>query len=161
MQTKKYFYYIVQRGGKLFSSPLEEEHLFSRPITEDLLKHFSSFIRSKSFILSTNQKKCLYSLNQSKTSFYSLSSNRKKTAILPSTPRKSSAVSPVIVVSANQIKFQIPSLLLFFFFFSISITCRSWRLLPSGEQHNKISCTRPSILQLYDEYSYKNKGILK
>lgn len=121
MQTKKYFYYIVQRGGKLFSSPLEEEHLFSRPITEDLLKHFSSFIRSKSFILSTNQKKCLYSLNQSKTSFYSLSSNRKKTAILPSTPRKSSAVSPVIVVSANQIKFQIPSLLLFFFFFQFQL----------------------------------------
>ena len=60
--------------------------------------------------------------------------------------------------SPCHIKFQTSSLLLFCF--TISITCRSWHSLPLGEQHNKISCTRPSILQLYDEYSYKNKGIL-
>ena len=128
-----------------------------RPIREDLLKNSIHSPNQRVLTLSTNQN-----------SAYILSTNQRRASI-PSLPIKKDCHSPLhskkifcSIPCSSQlvtgIKFQIASLLLCCF--TISITCRSWHSLPSGEQHNKISCTRPSILQLYDEYSYKNKGIL-
>lgn len=107
----------------------------------------------KEFSLSQPIKKALTFSRPIKEELPSPPFQSKKDCHSPLHSKKIFCSIPCSSQLVTGIKFQIASLWLCCF--TISITCRSWHSLPSGEQHNKISCTRPSILQLYDEYSYK------